>query len=176
MYVCMSTYVFIHPYIKRMAELRTHARSRFDAICPGEDIEREFHRIIQGRVTSGKDVAFYPFRRLYKRHLQSFLSNYAQNETFRDRVTGNRDELLFALRAPDSRHYTADTDDILPQDEEEEGEGELREGQFSCSNCARKGKYARNTSHIELQTRSADESTSVYVNCFGCGRTYRISS
>ena len=51
---------------------------------------------------------------------------------------------------------------------------ELLEGQFSCSKCARKGVYSKNTSHMELQTRSADESSTIFVECHTCGYKYRI--
>ena len=56
----------------------------------------------------------------------------------------------------------------------EKKEQERLEGQFSCSNCARKGVYSRNTSHIELQTRSADESSTIFVTCHTCNRKFRI--
>ena len=112
---------------------------------------------------------------MYKRCLQSFLSNYASNEPFRGRIGKNRDEVLKALKCPDSRYWITDQDDLeLPGLSDDETE--LREGQFACSNCARKGKYARNTTHIELQTRSADEPTTIILNCNSCRKTYRFSS
>ena len=158
-----------------MSELRAFATSKFNAICPDGNVEAEFYRIIQNRVSSGKGVAFYPFRRLYKRHLNSFLSNYATNDAFRGRVSNNREELIKALECPDSRYWLAGHDDLELHAVQEE-DGELREGQFACGNCARKGKYARNTTHIELQTRSSDEPTTLFVKCRTCGKTYRFSS
>lgn len=47
-------------------------------------------------------------------------------------------------------------------------------GEFKCSFCARKGKNAYNTRYYQLQTRSADEPMTTFVQCKDCGKRWKF--
>lgn len=43
-----------------------------------------------------------------------------------------------------------------------------RRGVFECQSC-----HSKNTDYYELQTRSADEPATIFINCFDCGKHFR---
>lgn len=47
-------------------------------------------------------------------------------------------------------------------------------GEFKCSFCARAGKPAYNTRYYQLQTRSADEPMTTFVQCKDCGKRWKF--
>jgi hypothetical protein len=49
-----------------------------------------------------------------------------------------------------------------------------RQGTLECSNCRFRGLPSFNTEFRESQTRSADESTTIFAVCFGCGKRWKM--
>ena len=47
-------------------------------------------------------------------------------------------------------------------------------GEFKCGYCARQGKPAYNTRYYQLQTRSADEPMTTFVQCKDCGKRWKF--
>ena len=47
-------------------------------------------------------------------------------------------------------------------------------GEFKCGFCARQGKPAYNTRYYQLQTRSADEPMTTFVQCKDCGKRWKF--
>jgi transcription elongation factor S-II len=57
---------------------------------------------------------------------------------------------------------------ILREQSQLEGNKALATNRFQCNRC-----HKRECTYYELQTRSADEPTTIFVNCLNCGKRWR---
>lgn len=136
----------------------------------GKKVLGEEYEIIVQKFVNIEDFPnpfdFYSFRKRYLRLIQEILQ-------CPEVLENDKDIFMTLLQSGPhswSKYWTLDFS--INSDNEKE----LREGQFACHNCLKNDVYAYNTSHQELQTRSADESTTIFVTCHTCNRRFRISS
>ena len=170
-----------------MTEMRKYAVDQFEVMMPGygEIAESMLYQTIGDQLAAvGKrGMDFYDFRRAYKTKLQSVLENAKAGNLKTTLATiatehdddAKRERIREIILQP-SKNLRPDLWSLPIDDDHSEGTEELREGTFACGNCARKGLYAKNTSHYEKQTRSADEPSTVFMHCHTCGKDYRFSS
>lgn len=149
----------------------------FDDLFPGcgEEYESILYVTTQNKMKGRKGWDFYQFRQEYKQLLSSFLQNMKKKDSnLASKLSTNEWSFEDAIKM-DTRLWEPS---LWPLFEDAPGEDEqdVRDGTFSCGNCARKNAYARNTSHIEKQTRSSDEPMTVFMHCHTCGKDYRFSS
>lgn len=173
-----------------MAQMRKYAEDQFEKIVPtyGQTMEKLLHEIVKETLAySGKKgMDFYEFRLLYKTKLQSILENTKRGnpvilkefeEITKVKDIENKLVKIKGLFRQSSKEWSIDLWALDTGVDELNVEGEeLREGTFDCGNCARKGRYSRNTSHYEKQTRSADEPMTIFMRCHTCSKDYRFSS
>lgn len=155
--------------------MREYARQKFEEYFPnkGDAYETILYNavIIENVEYPGWD--FYQCRMEYKRKLIAIINNLQEHSNLR--------KMLFEDSVP--------FQDIIHQENQvwepnlwkndfssSTSDSEIREGTFSCSNCARKNIYHFNTSHFEQQTRSADEPMTIFMHCHTCSKDYRFSS
>lgn len=51
---------------------------------------------------------------------------------------------------------------------------EVVKGQFKCTKCVKNKVYCWNTTYYELQTRSSDEPTTIFITCGTCGKKWKM--
>ncbi len=117
---------------------------------------------------------YYRFRQAYKRVLQTVLENKQRLSLLlkENHVGRIREVIIGDCRLWEPALWASGGEDAKETGKEEE----KREGTFACAICARKGDYARNTTHYEKQTRSSDEPMTVFMHCHSCGRHFKFSS
>src|SRR5690349_19288637 len=161
-----------------MAQMKEFAVSKLNELFPGHGIEYEdeLYRTIQEKCEGKTGWDFFKFRSQYKRLLQNILENMNNPSSFlKDKLENKEWSFGEAIRM-DNRSWVPKEMWPILEDQVGEDEQEVREGMYPCGNCARKGVYARNTSHREVQTRSADEPATIFLHCHTCGKDYRFSS
>lgn len=159
--------------------MRSFAVSELEKIFPGSGAEHEMivFTTIQNDMEYKNGWDFYDFRKEYKRLLKSFLRNYRREDSnlkskldsgewdFTNAIGMSRLEWEPQLWVYED-HDFAETVDT----------GEVRKGLFACKNCQNKGVYAYNTNSRDVQTRSADEPATIFLECFTCGKKAKFSS
>lgn len=154
---------------------RLFAIEQFTSYFPdrGEVMEGQLYDHIVSIVSGKPGWDFFEFRKRYKQTLQTIFGNLIHNTGLKKGLEDGKS--LSEMLDMDHRLWEPE---LWPLDAHmnEEDDQEIREGAFRCSNCARKGIYARNTSHYEKQTRSADEPMTVFLHCHTCGKDYKFSS
>src|SRR6478609_3811980 len=170
-----------------MAQMRTFAAQEFEKKYPdkGELMERVLYNHVKDvtRKSGAYGLDFYQFRVCYKSKLYSILQNLArensslvellknaESEAEGDAVEQNSIAEILTKPSKEWEQELWGLEDSIVADEETE----LREGTFDCGNCARRGLYSRNTVHRESQTRSSDESMTIFVSCLTCGKNYKF--
>lgn len=161
----------------KMKDVQRYVVKEFDKQFPGKGLlyEHELYSAVQEKISDRQGWDFYKFRQCYKQLFLSFMENILlDNSSFLLKLKNDEMNFKDAIRM-DQRMWDPDKWPIF-QDKPGEDEQEIREGTFLCGYCQRKGIYAKNTSHYEKQTRSADEPMTVFVHCHSCGRDKRFSS
>ena len=171
-----------------MAEMRDYAKVKLDHYFPkkGNLYEKELFEYVKSISGNKKGWDFYKFRKLYKRNLQVLLENLQRPESGLNNILKINDDKDKEKNEIDDVDYFSSVLRNDPRKWEpklwmngtvKNDDSEIvREGLFSCSYCARRGQYARNTSHYEKQTRSADEPACIYLHCHSCFRDVKFSA
>ena len=114
---------------------------------------------------------FFPFRKEYMRLANSLLQNCNRNGNLKSILEKSLDfaGTFRELVVPgDPRLWEPS---LWPLAYEEEIVAkEVDDGIFRCRKCK-----SMKTTYTELQTRSCDEPTSVFVNCTNCGNRWKFS-
>jgi DNA-directed RNA polymerase subunit M/transcription elongation factor TFIIS len=166
-----------------MSYLRVFAQQQFEDLFPlkGRSFEESLFKVVQEemRLTGCIGMDFFSFRMEYKHRLQIILENLTIfDSNLKSLLQGQVDDgnvsVIFAMNSKEwcPTLWSKENDDS----EFQHDEIELREGTFSCANCISKGHYAKNTSHYEKQTRSADEPMTIFMHCHTCNKDYKFSS
>lgn len=149
----------------------------------GENAERILYNSVCLQFINRCGWDFAPFRKEYRRMLFSVLSNLSRKDgqlkkTLLECYEKSPElfESLFQEKMKMDCRFWEPTLWTLFKEASEEDTEELREGTFSCSNCARRNVYQWNTSHYEKQIRSSDEPMTLFIHCHTCGKDYRKSS
>lgn len=168
-----------------MAEMRDYAKVKLDHYFPkkGNLYEKELFEYVKSISGNKKGWDFYKFRKLYKRNLQVLLENLQRPESGLNNILKINDDkekneiddvdYFSSVLRNDPRKWEPKLWQDVTVGEKND---EVVEGMFSCSYCARRGEYARNTTHYEKQTRSADEPMEIFVTCKNCLKVWRFSA
>ena len=154
--------------------MREYAKNELEKLFPKKGIEYELciYEYVLQTMSEFPGFDFYQFRNEYKRKLLSIL----QNMEFEN---SNLKKILNEIHLSQIIHQ--ESQEFEPNlwcnnSEEIVNESEIREGAFMCTNCQRKGLYAKNTTFYEKQTRSADDPSTIFLHCHSCNKDYRFSS
>jgi len=161
-----------------MAEIRKGVRENLSKLLPNRGYQLEQFLYDKNMLlhTEQPGWDFYSFRRTYKQTahaLLDMLECYPDVlKMWKESLSINQLHDIIFEKQEQQWHPSlwAHTEESVKDAQE------LRNGTFTCSNCQKKNMYARNTSHYEKQTRSADEPMTVFLHCHTCGKDYRFSS
>jgi len=161
--------------------MNEYAIKKFEEYFPnrGQQLETELYEYVIS-VTPGKHgLDFIKFRQNYKYVLGDILENlvYSFENNAKNLLIDiiNKDSLSAALLTDPKLFAPCLYEDFQSSSYEVENEI-LREGHYKCSKCAHNNEYSYNTSHYDKQTRSGDEVSTIFVNCYTCGSKWRINN
>ena len=156
-----------------MTDMRKYACTKLNEFMPGNGIIIEhslYNSVQQIQLELHNEVGFdfYNFRREYKKQLQSILLNIQLNLCQFDEDVNKMCEKIH-LSKGDSRVFNTNIWPMHTIDSVEEIK-ELEDGMFRCGKCK-----SLKTTYTELQTRSADEPTSIFATCLSCGNKWKMN-
>jgi DNA-directed RNA polymerase subunit M/transcription elongation factor TFIIS len=155
-----------------MMNVRQFCQKELSVFFPkkGKELESEFWSFIINTLNpSQKYIGLdsYQVKRDYELYMFNLLEQLHNSEYVKDSVSYSLSNLLKMLPCkwqPDL--YTEFIEDNFTK--------KLLTGQFKCVKCAKNKEYAYNTSSYELQTRSSDEPTTIFVTCETCGHKWKM--
>ena len=138
----------------------------------GEHLEEALYKYVENQV-KGANPDFYKFRWTYRTKLASILANLENPET-RDHVKEAISVLSFedVLNTPVHKFAPELWKPVEIIDEEMEP---VEEGFLTCARCKKNKVYSKNTKYIAVQTRSADEPSTIFASCKTCGHKWKFS-
>ena len=154
--------------------VKNYVIKELDNLFPDKGVlyEAELYKAVKAKFPDKGGWDFHCFRVEYKNLFCALLETLElKNSTLKLKLKNS--EVFSEIINGDPRMWEDKWS--IYEDKPGEDEQELREGTFSCGNCRRRGMYARNTSHYEKQTRSADEPMTIFVHCYTCGKDSRFS-
>lgn len=156
-----------------MNETRTYAVEQLKTFYKKDasKYEQALYDKICDLYSDQKSFDYLQFNRNYKHYLMTILENLRfHNTEFKKMIKKHSFDTVLEMEV-------VDWIPSLYQEYQFKSEinNELREGQYKCNNCAKNNDYYWNTSYYEMQTRSSDEPTTIFITCHTCKKKWKTS-
>lgn len=160
---------------------REYLKQRLEEYMPthGAAIEARVFDLLSARsIAAGKGGGwdFYPFRKEYRDAASAILTNLAMEAGALRKNCRDVDVVLEMVATMIRDGSTQSWEPVLwPTVTSHEGSAPIsvedrEDGIFRCRRC-----NSLKTAHTEFQTRSSDEPTTIFANCFNCMHRWRFS-